>query len=565
MEKAVDHRRSPDLPGSRAVAAILVVSGVLLRLLYVLHHPVNSDEPQHLHVTWAWTHGLLPYRDVFDNHSPLFSMLMAPVLALVGERADVVVVMRLAMIPLVAAALAATWVIARRLYGATTAWWAVAMAAVFPDYLRASIEYRSDQLWSALWLWSLAALVGGPLSLTRCFVTGLLAGAALSTSMKTVATGAGLAMALVAVALASSWRRPVRWLASRLLAAIAGGVLVPALLMAYFASQGALAAMRFQMTSYNLVSGLGLWSSAPWRIWLSVPCALAFGWLAALLMRGTPGLARGRRRALVFFAGGLYWTSVETIWPLVTHQDFLPVFPIAALALAVMALALGGRAARGVRGMPGRQLAAIGVPAAVVVLLVAIVLQWEPPWRDATVEQRTTLAELLRLTRPGEFVLDYKGESIFRPRPTTLTLEEVTLELIAAGRLKDDIQARMIATATPVVTGELGRVPEGARRFIEANYLPVGRWLVAGLRLDRGNRPGGACPLALQVASRYVIVTARGPGRGMLDGTPVGESRFLAAGPHEYRPAPGEGAAFLLWAPAVERGFLPAGIRDAGR
>ena len=43
-----------------------------------------------LHVVWAWATGRLPYRDVFDNHSPLFGFVFSPLFRLVGERNDIV-------------------------------------------------------------------------------------------------------------------------------------------------------------------------------------------------------------------------------------------------------------------------------------------------------------------------------------------------------------------------------------------------------------------------------------------------------------------------------------------
>src|SRR5262245_48792038 len=41
--------------------AILVSLAVilLLRVVYVFRYPIDSDEPQHLHVVWGWTQGLL--------------------------------------------------------------------------------------------------------------------------------------------------------------------------------------------------------------------------------------------------------------------------------------------------------------------------------------------------------------------------------------------------------------------------------------------------------------------------------------------------------------------------
>ncbi len=550
---------------SRGVALCLIAAGALLRALYVAHHRVNSDEPQHLHVAWGWTQGLLPYRDLFDNHSPLFSMSMAPLLARAGERADIVTVMRLAMIPFFVAAMAATWVMARRLFGSTAAWWAVASAGIFPDYLRASVEYRSDQPWSALWLGSLATLLAGPLSVARCFATGLLMGIALSTSMKTTVLLAALAAALIAVALTSAWRRPIGWLWPRLLAGIAGGALVPGALVAGFAWRGALAPMLYQAVTHNVVSGLGLWSTMPWRAWLFVPCVPLLVWLAGRLLRGAPDPATGRRRAVLLLAAGLYWAAIETLWPLVTRQDYLPIFPVVAALLAAAALALGRHAARAARAGAMRSAAAIGVPAALVVVSAAVVISWEKPWPDLTAPYRAQLAEVLRLTRPGERVMDFKGESIFRPRPSPLVMEEITLERIASGEMVDDVPARMRASATPVARTDLGLFPETTRRFIAAHYLPVGAWRVVGCKLEPAPAPGPARRFRLEIAARYAAITGHGPARGLLDGMPADTPRFLAAGPHEYDAAPGEGTVFLIWAAAVERGFTPLDLGEGRR
>src|SRR5437016_13276160 len=94
-----------------ALAAVLVLYRGLAFFLYRF----DSYEPQHLHVAWGWTAGLLQYRDVFDNHAPLFHMLTAPLLAVVGECPTVLFYMRLPMLVLWAVVLASTFVIARRL------------------------------------------------------------------------------------------------------------------------------------------------------------------------------------------------------------------------------------------------------------------------------------------------------------------------------------------------------------------------------------------------------------------------------------------------------------------
>ena len=90
-------------------ASVALLLGLLLRLLYVIRQPVNSDEPQHLHVAWGWAHGLVEYRDVYDNHTPLFHVLTAPLVWIVGDRPELFMWARLAMIPLWALTLVATY------------------------------------------------------------------------------------------------------------------------------------------------------------------------------------------------------------------------------------------------------------------------------------------------------------------------------------------------------------------------------------------------------------------------------------------------------------------------
>ena len=85
---------------SRATWIGFWVAVVALKLLSIFHLRADSDEPQHAHVVWAWATDRLQYRDVFDNHMPLFQMACAPLFGLIGERADILIYLRLAMLPL---------------------------------------------------------------------------------------------------------------------------------------------------------------------------------------------------------------------------------------------------------------------------------------------------------------------------------------------------------------------------------------------------------------------------------------------------------------------------------
>lgn len=59
-------------PAEFLVAASLLALMIIFRIVNMLHYRFDSDEPQHLHVIWGWVHGFVQYRDLFDNHMPLF-------------------------------------------------------------------------------------------------------------------------------------------------------------------------------------------------------------------------------------------------------------------------------------------------------------------------------------------------------------------------------------------------------------------------------------------------------------------------------------------------------------
>src|SRR5207237_9111560 len=114
-----------------------------------------------LQVACESTHGLVQYRDFFDNHAPLFHMMMAPVLALVGERADAPIWMRAPMLVLFAIVVGATYSLGKRLWSHDVGMWAAIALSLFPPFFLKSLEFRTDNLWNALWMIALLLILSG--------------------------------------------------------------------------------------------------------------------------------------------------------------------------------------------------------------------------------------------------------------------------------------------------------------------------------------------------------------------------------------------------------------------
>ena len=86
------------------------------------------------------------------------------------------------------------------------------------------------------------------------------------------------------------------------------------------------------------------------------------------------------------------------------------------------------------------------------------------PFIDGTQREREILAEVLRLTRPGEFVMDFKGECVFRQRAYFYVLEPLTFVRLRRGLIVDNVAERLVKTADlrgpePEAVGTRSRPP----------------------------------------------------------------------------------------------------------
>ena len=103
------------------------------------------------------------------------------------------------MVLLFAVVVWSTYIIGRRLYSEPVGLWAAVMISLFPIYFLKSIEYRTDNLWVALWCLAVVVMTGGRLTPPRMFVAGLILGCAAATSMKTLLLVISLAAAAMLI------------------------------------------------------------------------------------------------------------------------------------------------------------------------------------------------------------------------------------------------------------------------------------------------------------------------------------------------------------------------------
>jgi hypothetical protein len=542
-----------------------VLAAGLFALIFVLHWSYlnhlrwDSDEPQHLHVVWAWAHGLLPYRDVFDNHSPLFHWLCSPVFAWLGERPDIVTPMRWMMVPLFLISLWCVYMLGAAVFSPRVGLWAAVLTALEPKYALLTVEFRTDNLWTTLWLVTLAVLLTGRLTPKRLLIAGLLIGVEFGVSMKTtvlaltvLAAGAGTwAFALQSRSTRLTEKRPWQSYWASAAAVLGGLAVVPGLILAFFASKGALRELYYCVIEHNLLPE----ANSPAitlehflrTAWIFVPVAA----IAFVVAKHEPVPTRALRKCFFLLTVGFFWPTLYGFWTTVLRQTQMPGIPISAVAAGALLVWVSTRLPNVFR---------CGAPPLLLLLVAGLI---EPDWtvdacrlyggqqhdRDLAI-----IKDAETLTTPGEYVMDAKGETIFRRRPYYYAFEGFTEERMKRGLLVSTVPRRLIETRTAVCVPST-RFSKTTLTFIEHNYLRVGHVEVAGKMITPS--PDGHLEFDVAIPQRYTLVSREGLVSGNLDGRPFEGNGELAAGRHEFVPARPTKQIALLWARAWQKGYSP--------
>lgn len=535
-----------------------VLAILTLKIIYALNYRIDSDEPQHLHTVWAWANGMIPYRDVFDNHTPLFQLLCAPLLLAFGERPDIVIPMRLAMIPLYLVDLWLIYLIVKALYSERWAQWAISLAGIFPPFFLLTTEFRTDDLWTTLWLAVLFVGLCRPATPRWAAICGLLVGACFATSMKTALLVFAVAVALSVIFLGGAARtKRLEWSGwLRRAGAFTGAALiVPGAFCLFFASRGSWPQLYYGVIRHNLVPDLvetGFVPHAGRPFYFPVVLAILLAATIAVYLRPGPSPLR-TKRLLTVLIPAFYLAGLWSYWPVFYGEHYAPFYPMLFIGLIPLA---------GMVGFPSGRFGWTGQRAVLVIAMVAAVelawlFVWQPAWQNRNARHIKLVADVLRLTGEHDFVMDGKCETIFRPRPFYYVLETMTDARVERGTIRDDIPERLIDTRTAVA--RTVRLYPRSLAFVEQNYLHVtDDLLVLGRKLKR--EPGLAgreFSFQIIVPNRYTIVSSSGAAMGDLDGVPLQGGRWLEAGEHRFVCSGSETALAVVWAKAVELGYWP--------
>jgi hypothetical protein len=501
-----------------ALAATLVVAAAsALRAGRVFTRGFDPDEFQHLHGGWCLAHGLWPYRDYFEHHTPWLWFALAPLLALVDVDNDpdravmFILAARGAMWILGSLAIALTFRLARLGAGTRAGWLAAALLSVTLVFVEKTIEIRPDVpavvFLLGSWVATVAALRRDPArrgTAWRLFAAGVLLGAALLFTQKVLFSLPGTIIVLLWWVLDRRQAGTARGRATPV-AVFGVGVIVPvAITLAVFSVHTGIAAFvefNLQRNARWIVRFPPLGSLQ--RIFEEngalVCLALVGGVIAARRLRAADALPRGDA-LLVLQTIGLLAGAFAI--PVPHLQYFLMVLPLTAI-LAAQALLAGAEALalRLRRVAPPAIAAASAAIAGLAVVAVPPMIGTASglhPRYPAQQDQLGRMRLVYALTQPGDTVMDgFTGAGVFRPHAYYYFFLHNQVRALLGRAEMDDLRRALrdgeIAPALVLFDVDLRSLSPDFEAFVEENYEPAGDplvWRRKDLALDGSSARG---------------------------------------------------------------------------
>jgi hypothetical protein len=189
----IENNRTPQWLNPIKIAWIAVglflLANIALSLIRLLNKPFNPDELQHLHIAWMIANGDILYRDFWEHHGPLYSLLNGALIYLTDPEPSVRILYlsRFFSAAVIGGVMAITWRLARQLsLSPFGAFLAIAVCSSIYFVQNKGVEMRPDSLQALFWTGGLYLLVCNQSkgNLRRAIFAGTLFGLAILSNAK---------------------------------------------------------------------------------------------------------------------------------------------------------------------------------------------------------------------------------------------------------------------------------------------------------------------------------------------------------------------------------------------
>ena len=460
---------------------------MVLRVALTFNRELDIDEFQHLHAAWMLSQHYVLYRDVWENHTPLFYYLLLPLFRCCREGPGLVLIARVISSCAALGILLLTYVLARIDHDKLTSLLAVIILSYMVIFAEKSIEVRPDQFLIILWLASLWISIRAFSNSRRLgfFAAGLLLGIAFLFSQKALLPYAAMSFTFLVCSYIGGWQRAfLRFL--RIQSSYTLGFLIPvAACLALFYHSGTLKEM---ITSTVLESFTYPNNYRPFYLLALRNISFFLLALAGVIMH-----MRQLKKSAAAVRANQSVLLIPVLFLLIVFLFFQTApYPQSALLFAPVLAIYGAEAFRksldGIllsrrketQGQTSRLNARGLLPftaalATGLVIPCAILILRGHPFSNTSARQFRTMEYVLNHTHSNDVIFDGESAYVFRPQAYFYgSLFHAIVWRIQRGEIKQDIAESLTRTDCKVVIYDerVSTLPQPVQLFLKANYSP---------------------------------------------------------------------------------------------
>jgi len=536
----------------KTILFLIPVILIILRIYRILSLRIDSDEPQHMHIIWSWTKKIVQYRDVFDNHTPLFHILIAPFIKMVGATPYILMAGRILMIPFFIWNLILVYLISKILFNKKITLYLTFFTGFYLNYNASFVEFRPDNLWIILWLESIYYILKSKVNFYSGLILGFIIGLNSMVSLKTIAFLLPSLVLSYFLYLVRD-KRPVIeklkfwniWDLKFLLGFITGGISIFIFLLVFY-KLNALSAFIYCTLLHNIVPGL--YKNFLWKFIGAILSIL----IALFVSKRYENLSE----SFIFFMFlSFSLLAISIVYPVMERETKSVVFEM--FFILIVGLILENIYYK----MSSKKffLYISGGYAFFILLVMTRTNCW---CENRSYEKMYD--SILKLTDDFDYVMDAKGENIFRTRPYYFAFELFTKRRIKLGLIdSNQIIADLIKKKNYVIVSKYENVfPENLRNFSNSEYINVEQYIkVAGKKIAEKLLPGERIKFNIVLSGEYRVIAKGKNLEFIVDNIKIRPNQkfYLSAGTHYLVISRGktEGSIILIISKALERGFYP--------
>jgi hypothetical protein len=471
-----------------AVTLLSILALFIVRICLIFNRSFNQDEFQYLHHGWMVSQGFVPYRDFWNNHTPLLWVLLAPLAFLFDEQPAYLFAGRLLILAATIAVAVMIFRLTALLFSLYGAIFALLLLSLEFYALDKGIEVRPDQFMILSWLlavWFLERSASDDLS-KGTWRAGLALGIGLLFTPKALFAIASVGMGVLWLTLrAPAGPSGRRRDCLRRLAILGATAFLPLLattlvLSLIGAGQAFVRQAFIDNAGFARAPDLALtfFRSSLILTPLFWACA-AIGVILWCRRMRRPHSASGDRASIVMLisiAGALM--AYFLIIPAPYKQSILP--------LVLLLAPAGGAAGRLLfDGLAARQrprLRLASGAAFIAILLIGVVRAFTgmtmalQPLTPTNAEQFKRMTYVLSLTTKSDSVLDGQAAYVFRPQASFYaSIVDELLYRFRTGGLAYDIPERCDdgGCRVAILDSRLRQMPRSVLQFIDEQYTPT--------------------------------------------------------------------------------------------